>query len=78
MDLYFLLEQLTPLILGSLGILTVGRIAIEKQRTRRGDNGRSEVSRDDLLALRERVQVLERAVVEPSRRLSREIDDLRD
>ena len=75
---YFLIEQLVPLVLGSLGILTIGRVALAKQARRGSSRWADEALTNEVRALRERVQVLERAVVEPSHRLSREIDELRD
>lgn len=78
MDIYFLVEELTPLVLGALGILTVGRIAMAKHLRRQAPDPPTETLTGEVRALRDRVQVLERALVEPSNRLSREIEDLRD
>ncbi len=64
-----------------VAISILGGIVIEfikaRGQARLRDDRPDAASSAELTVLRERVQVLERALVEPSHRLSREIEELR-
>ena len=67
------------MVLGIVLIATIGKVMSRRTKVLGVANGQETIAlREDVRALRERVQVLERALTEPSNRLSREIEDLRD
>ncbi len=67
------------MVLGIVLIATIGKVLSRRSRLGMDAAGPATAAlRDDVLALRQRVQVLERALTDPSGRLSREIEDLRD
>lgn len=67
------------MVLGIVLITTIGKVISRRTKVLGATNGAETVAlREDVRALRDRVQVLERALTEPSHRLSREIEDLRD
>ena len=67
------------MVLGIVLIATIGKVMSRRTKQVGETNGTQAVAlREDVRALRERVQVLERALTEPSRRLARDIEDLRD
>lgn len=66
------------MVLGIVLIATVGKVMGRRMRAMERTGGpETAAMREELRALRERVQVLERALVEPSNRLSRQIEELR-
>lgn len=67
------------MVLGIVLIATIGKVMSRRTRELGQPEGRETLTlKEDVRVLRERVQVLERALTEPSNRLSREIEDLRD
>ncbi len=67
------------MVLGIVLIATIGKVMSRRTKVLGATNGQeASALREDVRALRERVQVLERALTEPSNRLAREIEDLRD
>lgn len=67
------------MVLGIVLIATIGKVMSRRTRELGQPEGHETLTlKEDVRVLRERVQVLERALTEPSNRLSREIEDLRD
>ena len=67
------------MVLGIVLITTIGKVMSRRTKHLGEANGTETLAlREDVRTLRDRVQVLERALTEPSNRLSREIEDLRD